>query len=113
MRSMRPSVDGKDVPHLRVPTTANRLSSSNELSELHRLTLTLPRFILDYFEYVDVRVELSPLTRSQPIFSDFLFPDDSTTLGGLWPTDLLAHEREGSVNVTPVESRVSLKDQVA
>jgi len=55
------------------------------------------------------RVKLSPLTR--PISSDFLFPGDSTTLGGLGPAHMLAHQHECGLKVSPVESRVSRRDQ--
>jgi hypothetical protein len=53
------------------------------------LDIDFARFTVEYFKYVDVRVKLSPLTR--PIISDFLFPENSSTLGGLGPTDVLAH----------------------
>ena len=69
----------------------------------------LARFTVDYFKYVDARVKLSPLTC--PTISDFLFADDSTTLGGRGPTDMLAHQHERGVDVPLVESRVSLRDQ--
>jgi len=80
------------------------------LHELMNLDIGLARFTFDHFKYVDARVELSPLTR--PILSDFLFPDDSTALGGLGPTDILTHERECAVDVSPIKSSVSPRDQL-
>jgi hypothetical protein len=62
-------------------------------------------------EYVDARIELSPLTR--PILPDFLFPSNPTALGSLGPADTLAHERECGVDVPPVESGVRLRDQLS
>ena len=53
------------------------------------LDIDFARFTVDYFKYIDARVKLSPLTR--PIVSDFLFSGNSTTLGGLGPTDMLTH----------------------
>ena len=53
------------------------------------LDIDFARLTLDDIKYVDARVKLRPLTR--PILSDSLFPDDSTTLRGLGPADILAH----------------------
>src|ERR1700680_3530292 len=73
------------------------------------LDIDFARFTVDDFKYIDARVKISPLTR--PIVSDFLFPGNSTTLRGLGPTDMLTHQHECGVNVSLVESRVSLRDQ--
>src|ERR1700683_2932356 len=74
------------------------------------LDLGLARFAFDHFKYVDARIELRPLTC--PIISYFLFPDDSTALGGLGPTDIFTHQHECGVNVSPVKCRVNLRNQL-
>jgi hypothetical protein len=68
-----------DVPELDVRHDV----SAQVLHELMNLDIDGTRLAFDNCEYVHARNELSPLTR--PILSDFLFPDNATTLRRLGP----------------------------
>ncbi len=51
-----------------------------------------------------LRIDLAPLLR--PVSADFFRPTDETAFEGSGPSNVGRHGREGSINVSRIESRI-------
>src|ERR1700751_1206194 len=66
-------------------------------------------FPVDYLKWFHVRIKLLPLTA--PVGPNFFLPDDSPAFRCFGPANVLAHERQGAVNIPTIEGRVGLSNQ--
>src|ERR1700716_3936259 len=62
------------------------------------------RSTVDHLSRFDMRIELFPL--AAPVGTNLLFPDYTPDFRCLGPTDALPHQRQRTIDVPLVESRV-------
>ena len=76
------------------------------LHELMDSDIDLALSAVDHLDRIDIRIELFPL--AAPIGANPSFPDYTPAFGCLGPAHVLTHERQCTVDVPLVESRVDL-----
>src|SRR6202790_4613500 len=68
--------------------------------------IDLARSTVDHLNRFDMRIELFPL--AAPVGTNLFFPDYTPAFRCLGPTDALPHQRQRTIDVPLVESRVDL-----
>src|SRR5260370_21712474 len=69
--------------------------------------IDLARSTVDHLNRFDMRIELFPL--AAPVGTNLFFPDYTPAFRCLGPTDALSHQRQRTIHVPLVESRVDLR----
>src|SRR6185437_1731957 len=67
------------------------------------------RSTFNRFDRLNMWIELLPL--AGPVGTNLFFANRASAFRGLGPAHVLTHERQGGINVSPVESRVGLSDR--
>src|SRR5579862_2458350 len=68
--------------------------------------INLARSTVDHLNRFDMRIELFPL--AAPVGTNLFFPDYTPAFRCLGPTDALPHQRQRTIDIPLVESRVDL-----
>src|ERR1700757_3469703 len=92
--------DGVDVPDLAI----RKDIATNGLHDLMNSDFGRTVLTVDHLKGLYVRIELLPL--AGPVGANLFFPDDPPALRCLGPADVLAHQREGVVDIPIVERGV-------
>src|SRR6266436_905671 len=71
--------------------------------------IDLARSAVDHLNRCDMRIKLFPL--AAPVGTNLFFPDDTSALRCLRPADALSHQRQCTVDVPLVKSRVDLGNE--
>src|SRR6202043_1690871 len=97
--------DGINVPHLAI----RKDIATKAFHELMNFDVGNAAFLVDYLKWFHVRIKLLPLTG--PVGPNLFFPDDTPAFRCLGPANVLAHERQGAVDIPTIEGRVGLSYQ--
>src|SRR5580700_2215731 len=71
--------------------------------------IDLARSTVDHLNRFDMRIELFPL--AAPVGTNLFFSDYTPAFRCLGPTDALPHQRQRTIDIPLVESRVDLGDE--